>query len=159
MLTVNDENEKPAVNIWMFDSGDSDCLGVKGWGCVNPDQVEWYRTKSIELEKKYGAKLPAIAYLHIPMPEYMNVWTYFDCKGRRQEHICCASVNTGLFAALKERGEVLSTHVGHDHNNDYAGSYSNITLCYGRKTGYGGYGPPNGWLRGARVIGKQNSTQ
>lgn len=23
---------------------------------------------------------------------------------------------------------------------------------YGRKSGYGGYGPPPGWLRGARVI-------
>jgi hypothetical protein len=25
-------------------------------------------------------------------------------------------------------------------------------LAYGRKSGYGGYGPPEGWLRGARVI-------
>lgn len=25
-------------------------------------------------------------------------------------------------------------------------------LAYGRKSGYGGYGPPEGWLRGARVV-------
>jgi pre-mRNA-splicing factor SYF1 len=40
----------------------------------------------------------------------------------------------------------------HDHNNDFYGDYYNVTLAYGRKTGYGGYGPPPGWLRGARVL-------
>lgn len=42
--------------------------------------------------------------------------------------------------------------VGHNHNNDYGGLYKEkIELVYGRKTGYGGYGP---WYseRGGRVI-------
>ncbi len=31
---------------------------------------------------------------------------------------------------------------GHDHNNYFGGMYnSNLELVYGRKTGYGGYGP------------------
>ncbi len=32
------------------------------------------------------------------------------------------------------------------------GVYGGVRLMYGRKSGYGGYGPPPGWLRGARVI-------
>jgi hypothetical protein len=32
------------------------------------------------------------------------------------------------------------------------GVYEGVRLMYGRKSGYGGYGPPPGWLRGARVI-------
>jgi len=66
--------------------------------------------------------------------------------------VCCFSLNTGLFAAMKDVGNIQSVHCGHDHDNDYYGMYYNITLAYGRKTGYGAYGPPPGWLRGARII-------
>ena len=31
---------------------------------------------------------------------------------------------------------------GHDHNNDFCGNHFGVSLFYGRKTGYGGYGPP-----------------
>jgi len=66
--------------------------------------------------------------------------------------VCCFSVNTGLYAAFLEMGDVKSVHCGHDHDNDFFGDFENITLAYGRKTGYGGYGPPPGWLRGARIL-------
>jgi len=46
--------------------------------------------------------------------------------------------------------------VGHDHDNDYGGFYYNVELIYGRKTGFGSYGPHNikdEFLeRGARVF-------
>jgi len=41
--------------------------------------------------------------------------------------------------------------VGHDHNSDYYGNYNGIMLSYGRKSGYGSYGPKF-LLRGARVF-------
>ena len=34
------ENETIVTNLWMFDSSDNNCLGIKGWGCVYPNQVE-----------------------------------------------------------------------------------------------------------------------
>ena len=40
---------------------------------------------------------------------------------------------------------------GHDHNNDYFGKFNGINLAYGRKSGYGAYGPDN-MQRGARVF-------
>jgi hypothetical protein len=33
--------------------------------------------------------------------------------------VCCFSVNTGLYAAWRELDEMVSCHVGHDHNNDF----------------------------------------
>lgn len=60
-------------------------------------------------------------------------------------------MNTGLFAAMLEQGDVMGTFVGHDHINDYRGELHGIQLCYGRATGYGTYGR-EGMLRGARVI-------
>jgi hypothetical protein len=60
-------------------------------------------------------------------------------------------VNTGLFAALKEQRTVEWVSAGHDHNNDYYGKYQGINLAYGRKTGFGSYGPAN-ITNGARVF-------
>lgn len=34
--------------------------------------------------------------------------------------------------------------LGHDHSNDFIGDYHGISLGFGRKTGYGCYGPPLG---------------
>jgi hypothetical protein len=102
------------------------------------------------MKNKYGL-LPAIAFVHIPIVEYMNV-AHLPFKGNNTEDICCSSVNTGIYAAFKEMGDVNFLTVGHDHNNDNIGDFNGITLAYGRKSGYGGYGPPHGWLRGARVI-------
>lgn len=39
--------------------------------------------------------------------------------------------------------------VGHDHGNDWCCPHKKMWLCYGRHTGYGGYGD---WARGARII-------
>lgn len=35
--------------------------------------------------------------------------------------------------------------VGHDHSDDFCVDYEGIQLGYGRKTGYGSYGPPEQW--------------
>ncbi len=61
-------------------------------------------------------------------------------------------MNTRLFDAIVEKNNIKHVFVGHDHNNDYGGTLNGIELAYGRKTGHGGYGPPQGMQRGARVI-------
>ncbi len=71
--------------------------------------------------------------------------------GYRDEDICCSSVNTGVFGALIEQPTVEWVSAGHDHDNDYYGYYEGVNLAYGRKTGYGGYGPDK-FSRGARVF-------
>ena len=53
--------------------------------------------------------------------------------------------------ALQQAG-IHAVYSGHDHGNDFSALLSGLRLAYGRKSGYGGYGPPAGWLRGARVI-------
>ena len=56
-----------------------------------------------------------------------------------------------MFDAIKEQKTVEWVSVGHDHNNDYYGEYDGIHLAYGRKTGYGSYGPKN-LKRGGRIF-------
>jgi len=63
--------------------------------------------------------------------------------------VACQIINTGLLGAIKERNDVLATFVGHNHGNDYCTDYKGVQLCFGRHSGYGGYGDD---IRGARVI-------
>ena len=89
--------------------------------------------------------------MHIPMYEYVELANDFSYHGHRGEDVCCWSVNTGLFSALREQPTVEWVSAGHDHNNDYFGTYYGIHLAFGRKTGYGAYGP-KGMKNGARVF-------
>ena len=40
-----------------------------GWGCVYPDQVEWYRATSLAFQNKFQKVIPGVAFYHIPNPE------------------------------------------------------------------------------------------
>eukprot|EP00823_Brevimastigomonas_motovehiculus_P002434 TRINITY_DN148_c1_g1_i1.p1 TRINITY_DN148_c1_g1~~TRINITY_DN148_c1_g1_i1.p1 ORF type:complete len:365 (-),score=102.22 TRINITY_DN148_c1_g1_i1:219-1313(-) len=144
----------PSTHIWVFDSGDYTCMGVKGYDCIRPDQIEWYRTLSAEMKVKYLKTVPALSFFHIPLPEYMYMWNHINVSWPSSpsgyENPACGSLNSGLYAAFKEAGDVKFVSVGHDHDDDFVGDYHGIQLAYGRKVGWGCYGPVN--LHGARVI-------
>jgi len=92
-----------------------------------------------------------MAFIHIPLPEYLQMRNDFVTYGNQRDHVGCSSVNSGFFAALKQAGTVQWVTCGHDHSNDFEGEYDGIKLSYGRKSGYGSYGPKY-LQRGARVF-------
>nr|WP_098745789.1 metallophosphoesterase family protein [Paenibacillus sp. EZ-K15] len=141
VLTINDRAEKPAVSLFFLDSGDySPIEAVGGYDWIRRDQIEWYVSESRQLaERNGGAPLPALAFFHIPLPEYDEVWKTKVCEGHCSEWISSPKVNSGLFAAMVEMGDVMGTFVGHDHSNDYCGTLHGIRLCYGRSTRYVSY--------------------
>ena len=135
------------------------CEGITGWGCIESPTVDWYKATSKKLEEEDGKKLPGFAFFHIPLPEYLRMWDAEPIYGVRNEEVCCSSVNTGVYSAFREEGNIVATFCGHDHNNDYWGDYHGIRLSFGRKTGHGGYGPPFYMRRGARVLEFQMKDQ
>ena len=144
---------KTAARLYLLDShGDSQVPGIEGYAWVKPDQIEWYRTQALKHRHTEDAEpLPALAFFHIPLPEFDTVWDRGNCIGEKNESVCCPQINSGLFAALLEVGDVLGVFVGHDHVNDYMGNLAGIWLAYGRGTGFDTYGK-EGFPRGARVI-------
>jgi hypothetical protein len=121
---------------------------------IHTDQVSWYNRTSKKLAGDRGGRAyPALAFFHIPLPEYEQIMTdgQANVAGYRYEAVCCPRINSGLFAAMLERGDVKGTFVGHDHVNDYEGSLHGIRLIYGRATGFNTYGR-EGFPRGGRVI-------
>ena len=95
-----------------------------------------------------------MAFFHIPVPEFKYMIRTVKIRGFSEDNIDCSRKNTGLFAKMKENGNIRGIYVGHDHSNDFIGQYKGVELAYARKTGYNSYGPgKNGYRnKGARVI-------
>lgn len=152
MLRVKgSKHDKTAAALYFIDSGSYAKTGIDGYDWIQRDQIEWYISESSALRAEAGHPLPALAFFHIPIPEYDEVWDFHTCYGVKYENVCAPRVNTGFFAAMQQMGDVMGTFVGHDHINDYWGDLHGIRLYYGRGTGYNTYGR-EGFLRGARVI-------
>ncbi|WP_233577233.1 metallophosphoesterase family protein [Parabacteroides sp. TM07-1AC] len=111
---------------------------TKGYDWIKSDQIDWYRKSSAALTAKNSGKpLPALAFFHIPVPEYNQAASDENTLliGIRKEKACAPVVNSGLFTAMLEAGDVMATFVGHDHVNDYVANWKGILLGYGRFTG------------------------
>lgn len=152
VLTVqNSGSDTPGALLYFIDSGSYAQTDIGGYDWIKRDQIDWFLSTSAEITESVGHHLPALAFFHIPIPEYHEVWDFHTCYGVKYEDVCAPRINTGFFAALHEAGDVLGTFVGHEHINDFWGDLYGIRLCYGRATGYNTYGK-DGFPRGARVI-------
>jgi 3',5'-cyclic AMP phosphodiesterase CpdA len=139
ILPVKGKNGQTAAVLYCFDSNAySTIAGVEGYDYIKFDQINWYRENSAAFTRANGGTpLPSLAFFHIPLPEYGIAAA--DEKavliGTRKEKSCPPELNSGLFASIKEMGDVMGTFAGHDHDNDYAVMYKGILLAYGRFTG------------------------
>eukprot|EP00358_Blepharisma_japonicum_P006876 CAMPEP_0202942298 /NCGR_PEP_ID=MMETSP1395-20130829/2454_1 /ASSEMBLY_ACC=CAM_ASM_000871 /TAXON_ID=5961 /ORGANISM="Blepharisma japonicum, Strain Stock R1072" /LENGTH=288 /DNA_ID=CAMNT_0049638353 /DNA_START=152 /DNA_END=1018 /DNA_ORIENTATION=+ len=135
--------KKPLWNLWFFDTGSQVCYGIPGWGCVSHEAVQWYTSN----EKG----LPGLAFMHIPLDEYLQMYNLQATAGFYEEIMACSSLNTGLFAAFKSKGMVKGVGCGHNHEIDLEGYFAGLYLAFGRKSGYGSYGPAPDMQRGVRM--------
>jgi hypothetical protein len=88
------------TRLWFLDTGDRDCHGVQGYDCVYPDQIDWFREQNNLITGP--SKGHGFLFLHIPLLEYVNLYNDYSFRGTKGEDICCSSVNTGLFSAMRE---------------------------------------------------------
>lgn len=158
------EDTPNAVMYFMDTMANEGCLGTPGTGCLHESQVAWYNTTSAALREKNGGRsLPAVALFHIPLPEYITAWNsgakgdLDEPLGTSGQGISCVISSGGFAQAAAANGDVLAMTCGHDHDNDFHGVYQGISMMYGRKGGFGSYGPPDTWghrpaSEGARVI-------
>ena len=77
-------------------------------------------------------------------------------SGHLDEGPCPAKVNGGEFDAWKQQGDIKAAFFGHDHNNDFCGTYDGIDMVHTSGVGFYIYG--NGPLHGSRVIDIDENT-
>ncbi len=151
---LSSDGSRNAEILYLFDSRSySQIKGVNGYDYIAFDQIQWYRENSRRYTAANGGQpVPSLAFFHIPLPEYNQAASAENAAffGARKEKACAPQLNSGLFASMKEMGDVEGIFVGHDHDDDYAVMWHGILLAYGRYTG--GDTVYNNLPNGARVI-------
>ncbi|WP_372936757.1 metallophosphoesterase family protein [Mariniphaga sediminis] len=141
ILTLHSSTSDSISHVfYLFDSNAySTIKGIEGYGHIHFDQIAWYREQSEVFAKMNGEKpVPSLAFFHIPLPEHKEAakdTARAILKGTLGEDVCCPQINSGMFVAMKEMGDIQATFVGHDHNNDYAVYWNNMFFIYGRFSG------------------------
>ena len=136
------------LDVWLNDSdvGSRIAFFDSGGGSleqqVNTSQLDWF------IETNSRNDLPVVVFSHIPTSEF-----FFDdtCQGDKNEGVATLSYDAGFIDTLQAAKNVHFVGVGHMHGNDYCCPLANqsiLHLCFGRHSGYGGYGR---WERGARI--------
>ena len=157
VLSVAGADDQLHARLYFLDSHAYARTDIGGYGWFERDQIAWYLQTAQAARRAQGKALPALAFFHIPLSEYNEVWDLHTCYGRKGEAVCCPLVNTGMFAAMHEAAEVMGVFVGHDHLNDFIGQLYGIRLAFGRVSGYSGYGD-HAFIRGARLIRLRQGT-
>jgi hypothetical protein len=126
-------------------------------GVVNPAVTEWFKRTSWKLKRRHERVIPSLAFVHIPISA-MQVFQADGIDSHQEPGINDdvpldgQSGDAEFLDALMEEG-VVAIFSGHDHGNDWcmphSGSGRTLFACFGRHTGYGGYGH---WMRGSRQI-------
>lgn len=121
---------------------------------------ETYTDQQIKWVKSIAASEPGvgIAFGHIPPADFKTALTEpakFLCIGSNHTEAIAPAAQESL-SLMNELGKsgIKAFFSGHDHRNSYccvpkSNTLSEPAMCYGRHSGYGGYGD---WMRGARVI-------
>ncbi|MBR5280849.1 MAG: metallophosphoesterase family protein [Clostridia bacterium] len=166
---LRSDSEKVAFNVFMMDShtylidwrSDAEEKAIlpkmtfQG-GEYNPihfDQIKWYWDTSVAMEMYNGEKIPAMMLFHIPLQEYCYITNnpnQTSKTGTNEDGPGASSVNSGLFHACFERGDVKALFSGHQHRNTITGQYMGITLGYTPTIGSCAYYSEG--TRGARVV-------
>jgi hypothetical protein len=126
-----------------------DQTGTFTW--IDDSQVEWYKKESAAYASQNGGTpIPALAFFHIPFPEFNEVAGKSTTVGVQWElNPAPPRIRSNLFAAMQSCKDVMGVFVGHHHNNNYIGCLDDICLAFGQNSGRQAYGDLGA---GARVI-------
>ena len=164
-LPVLNEKDEPCFGVWGIDSQQDfktqtvplDYPGDLYWDVLMPspivsysdydfirfEQVMWYWNTSVELERLCGRKIPSLMMFHIPLIEFHAMLRNAGrtgLKGEYNERLSTSEINSGIFAAAFQRGDVKAMFAGHDHINTFDGIYGGIHMGFDGSIGYDAYG-------------------
>ncbi len=147
----SDENSKDIkFAVWGLDSGnylsaeDQAALFPDGqtafggydstlYDYIHSDQIDWYEETSKKLEDYVGNKVYGMMAFHIPLQETYSGWinrNNLPHGGVKNENVCASAYNSGLFEAMRTRGDIKATVSGHDHTNSFWVEVGGIKLSY-----------------------------
>ena len=129
IVALNDKDGNPCWDLL--------CLNSMNGGLLAPQQ-EWL--KALPGQDYRPKAKNAFAVVHIPVKQYTDVWAEEKSGGVFLEEVCSWEEDGTSLPLIDALGTVRAYFCGHDHVNDYKGTWGGVELNYGRATGHAGYG-------------------
>lgn len=159
-INIKKDEKSLLKSLFIFDSGRDMQENVmkelnipaemKGYDFIKPSQIRWYIGETEKNSKRYG-ETKSICYMHIPVPEYAEVFDGtekdgFTPSGKAEllygtqfESVGSSPYNSGLFETGRKDGGLQAIFAGHDHINDFCSVYRDVYLVYTQCGGYNTY--------------------
>jgi hypothetical protein len=142
-------------------------------GYVHPSVVNWFEIENNLLRIRYNRTIPSLAFVHIPIYamnafQSTGVGNYTEPGINDDNPLSPQAIKNGKYTgedipfmkSLVNTKGLMAVFSGHDHGNDWCSKWetklpgmtfagNGLFVCFGRHTGYGGYGS---WTRGSRQI-------
>ncbi|KAK4225847.1 putative calcineurin-like phosphoesterase [Podospora fimiseda] len=161
--------DTPLLILYFFDSrGGFDYVfqshkALQNW--VHPRVVKWFKQTSSKFPD-----IPSLAFVHIPpnatlvlqeegVNPHHQPGINQDVPLSQQGQGWCLDGTEGcdyggqdleFMQVLIDTPGLMALFFGHDHGNSWCKKWDNrVNLCFGQRTGYGGYGQ---WVRGGRQV-------
>jgi len=149
-------SDQHAFTLYFFDSHAYANAEKTEYDIIKEDQLQWYLNISQSFAKEDQTPPNAIAFFHIPIPEYNDLEKgnqQMPIIGDKRETVSSSKKTDGsVLSTFLKGGDIRATGCGHDHVNDYCLDVEGIALCYAGGMGVNGYGAGHlGWPRRARV--------
>lgn len=135
--------DKRGQDVW-----DLICMNSMHRG-LQPVQQEWL--KALPQQDHRPRAKHAFCVVHIPVAQYTDIWAEPETGGVFLEDVCSWDEDGTTLPLIDGLGTVRAYFCGHDHVNDYKGTWGGVELNYGRATGHGGYGGDK-VPKGAKII-------
>jgi len=113
------------------------CMNSMNGGLLQ-QQRDWL--KALPAQDYRPKAKNAFAIVHIPVKQYTEIWANENTGGVFLEEVCSWEEDGSTLPLIDALGTVRAYFCGHDHVNDYKGTWGGIELNYGRSTGHAGYG-------------------
>lgn len=163
--------QKIVFVIYAMDSGTKTKDGYIG---LTKKQVDWYKNKSEGFKNiNGGVAITSILCMHIPLPQMLEMYYgektyvygvaneinynlngYVTDSGKKinKINVHTSNVNTDskLFDAILRQGDVKALLFGHNHRNNFIGSYKGVLFGFVGKLSTGCYS--DNVCRGGRVV-------
>ena len=130
--------------IFLLDSNAYTGEGFNKYDYIHDDQVQWYRTETLRLNKEAHKTVPSLVFFHIPLQEYQTAYDLYEQGsdevqyffGDKEQKVGSSEHPSGMFEAAKELGSTTGFFCGHNHLNNYSIEYEGIRLTYGMSIDY-----------------------
>lgn len=172
VLPIYSSNGKEIVfAIYGMDSGIKAEGGYEG---LTQKQIRWYKVQSNKLKSDNNGKaVTSILCMHVPLPQILEMYysgthkiyglaneVNYNAKGYITEsgvkiekiniHTSSIVKDNKMFDAILKQGDIKAIIFGHNHRNNFIGSYKGVLLGFAGKISTGCYSDMV--CRGGRVI-------